>query len=78
MNKYLSGSNVAIQLSDLCVYPNFYMRAPLVKTVIHESPSLWKAQAIIEWLLKHGFIERPERGVYNITEKGRTLLKSHR
>ena len=54
------------------------MRAPLVKTVIHESPSLWKAQAIIEWLLKHGFIERPERGVYNITEKGRTLLKSHR
>jgi predicted transcriptional regulator len=49
---------------------------PLVKTVINESPSPWKAQTILEWLLKHGYIERPERGVYNITEKGRNLLKS--
>ena len=49
---------------------------PLVKTVVRESPSPWKAQKILEWLLKHGYIERLDRGVYNITEKGRNLLKS--
>jgi predicted transcriptional regulator len=49
---------------------------PLVKTVISESPSPWKAQTILEWLLKHGYIERPERGMYAITEKGKALLKS--
>ena len=49
---------------------------PLVKTVINESPSPWKAQTILQWLLEHDYIERSERGVYNITEKGRNLLKS--
>ena len=49
---------------------------PLVKTVVRESPSPWKAQKILEWLLKHDYIERPERGTYNITEKGRNLLNS--
>jgi len=49
---------------------------PLTKTVVKKSPSPWEAQVIIRWLLENGYIERPERGVYSITEKGRTLLKS--
>jgi len=46
----------------------------LVKAVVKESPSPWKAQTIIEWLLENKHIERPERGLYQITEKGRQLL----
>jgi predicted transcriptional regulator len=49
---------------------------PLMKIVVKESPSPWKAQVIIRWLLENGYVERPERGVYLITEKGRALLKS--
>jgi len=49
---------------------------PLLKIVVKESPSPWKAQVIIKWLLENGYIERPERGVYSITEKGRAFLKS--
>jgi predicted transcriptional regulator len=49
---------------------------PLTKIVVEKSPSPWEAQVIIRWLLKNGYIKRPERGVYSITEKGRALLKS--
>ena len=49
---------------------------PLTKIVVKKSPSPWEAQVIIRWLLENGYIERPERGVYSITEKGRALLKS--
>jgi len=49
---------------------------PLTKIVVKKSPSPWEAQIIIRWLLENGYIERPERGVYSITEKGRALLKS--
>ncbi len=35
-----------------------------------------EAQVIIRWLLEKGYVERPERGVYSITEKGRALPKS--
>jgi predicted transcriptional regulator len=48
---------------------------PLMKTVVKESPSPWKAQVIIKWLFSNGYISRPERGVYQITEKGRNFLK---
>ena len=48
---------------------------PLTKIVVKKSPSPWEAQVIIRWLLENGYIERPERGVYSITEKGRALLK---
>ena len=37
---------------------------PLMKMVVKESPSPWKAQVIIKWLLSNGYISRPERGVY--------------
>lgn len=49
---------------------------PLMKTVVGESPSPWKAQVIIKWLLENNYVERPERGVYYITEKGQSLLTS--
>ena len=49
---------------------------PLTKIVVKKSPSPWEAQIIIRWLLENGYIERPEGGVYSITEKGRALLKS--
>lgn len=31
---------------------------------------------IMEWLLKNEYIERPKRGLYRITDKGKELLKS--
>jgi len=49
---------------------------PLLKMVVKESPSPWKAQVIIKWLFSNGYISRPERGVYQITEKGRKLLEA--
>lgn len=49
---------------------------PLMKIVVKESPSPWKAQVIIMWLLENSYVERPERGVYRITEKGQSLLSS--
>jgi CTP-dependent riboflavin kinase len=30
----------------------------------------------LEWLLKHGYIERQERGIYRITEKGLRFLET--
>ena len=49
---------------------------PLTTAVLQESPSPWKAQTIIGWLLKHGYVERPERGIYSITEKGLQFLET--
>ena len=49
---------------------------PLMKAVVKESSSPWKAQVIIKWLLTNGYISRPERGVYQITENGRELLRA--
>ena len=49
---------------------------PLMKVVVKESPSPWKAQVVIKWLLANEYISRPERGVYQITEKGQKFLKA--
>ena len=49
---------------------------PLMKVVVKESPSPWKAQVILKWQLTNGYISRPERGVYQITNNGISLLKS--
>lgn len=48
----------------------------LIKIVVKKSLFPWEAQVIVRWLLEKGYIERPERGVYSITEKERVLLKS--
>ena len=49
---------------------------PLMKVVVKESPSPWKAKVVITWLLANEYISRPERGVYQITEKGCKFLKA--
>ena len=49
---------------------------PLMKVVVKESPSQWKAQVILKWLMEKRYVVRQERGVYQITEKGRELLKN--
>ena len=47
----------------------------LTKIIVKKSSSPWQAQIIIRWLLENGYIERPERGLYFITERGKDLLK---
>ena len=49
---------------------------PLMKAVLKDSPTPWRAQSILTWLLSHGYVERPHRGVYSITNKGRKLLET--
>ena len=49
---------------------------PLTKAVLVESPTPWKVQSILRWLLDHGYLERPERGLYHITEKGLEFLRT--
>jgi predicted transcriptional regulator len=48
----------------------------LTKAVLKESPTPWKVQSILRWLLDHGYLERPERGLYRITEKGLEFLRT--
>ena len=48
----------------------------LTKNVLRESPTPWKAQSILRWLLEHGYVERPERGLYRITNKGLEFLRT--
>jgi predicted transcriptional regulator len=48
---------------------------PLTKLIL-QSSTPWKAQATLEWLLKEGYLERPSRGIYRITEMGALLLKA--
>ena len=49
---------------------------PLMKATLRGSPTPWKFQTILKWLLVQGYIERVGRGVYRITDKGRALLGS--
>jgi len=47
---------------------------PLTKAVLKESPTPWNVQSILRWLLDHRYVERPQRGIYRITEKGLEFL----
>lgn len=47
---------------------------PLIKLILKGSTP-WKAQSTLEWFVRKGYIERPERGIYIITEKGRRFLE---
>ena len=49
---------------------------PLTKLTLARSSTPWKAQTTLEWLLTEGYIERPTRGVYYITERGLLFLKA--
>lgn len=45
---------------------------PLMKSVLKDSTP-WVAQSTLDWLLREGYIERPIRGLYRLTEKGKLL-----
>jgi len=49
---------------------------PLTKAVLKKSPTPWKVQSILRWLLEHQYIERLERGLYRITKKGLKFFKT--
>jgi len=49
---------------------------PLVKAVLEKSPTPAVFRKVVMWLLERGYIERPRRGLYRITEKGLQLLKA--
>lgn len=38
------------------------------------SPSAFRN--ILRWLLRHGYVERPKRGIYRATGRGRKLLEA--
>lgn len=46
----------------------------LFKETLRRSPTPFKVQSALGWLLENGYVERPRKGVYRITEKGRELL----
>ena len=48
---------------------------PLTKLILKQSTP-WIVQSTLEWLLREGYIERPKRGVYVITEKGKRFLEA--
>jgi predicted transcriptional regulator len=48
---------------------------PLTKLVLRSSTP-WKSQTTLEWLLREGYVTRPSRGVYRITETGSLLLRA--
>lgn len=59
----------------LCIEENPIQFTPLLRAVLRDSTP-WVAQSTIQWLLEEGYVERPGRGTYKITEKGRRLLQA--
>jgi len=51
-------------------------RTHLMKEVLKRSPSPSTFNHVLKWLLEDGYIENPERGIYRITDRGRSLLKA--
>jgi predicted transcriptional regulator len=50
---------------------------PLTRMVV-QSSTPWRVQAVLEWLLEEGYLDRPTRGLYGITERGGLLLAALR
>ncbi|MHA1227849.1 MAG: hypothetical protein ACTSPV_13970 [Candidatus Hodarchaeales archaeon] len=48
---------------------------PLTRLILKWSTP-WKAQSTLDWLVREGYVERPERGIYIITDKGRRFLEA--
>jgi len=48
---------------------------PLTKLAMKRSTP-WRVQSTLEWLRKERYVERPERGVYRITERGHILCRA--
>ncbi len=58
-------------LEELAEAPSHW--TPLV-TAAHQESTPWRVHTMIYWLLGLGYVDRPTRGVYAITVKGRQLL----
>ncbi len=50
---------------------------PLMRKVLVTSTP-WVAQSTLDWLRRDGYIERPCRGLYRLTEKGEHMLNALR
>jgi len=48
----------------------------LLKLTLGDGATPGTFRSTVQWLLDQGYVERPQRGVYQITEKGRTLLSA--
>lgn len=46
---------------------------PMMRSVLKGSTP-WVAQSTLDWLRKEGYVERPHRGLYRLTEKGKLLF----
>ncbi|MCJ7573881.1 winged helix-turn-helix domain-containing protein [Candidatus Bathyarchaeota archaeon] len=42
--------------------------------IVVQSSTPWRVQAVLEWLLGEGYLDRPARGVYRINERGSLLF----
>jgi DNA-binding HxlR family transcriptional regulator len=62
---------IKLILSALEESPNRW--TPLVRRMMASSTP-WVTQSCLRWLLAEGYVERPSRGLYRLTEKGRQLL----
>ena len=62
-----------IILETLAVGPMNW--TPLTRLILRRSTP-WKSQSTLDWLLREGYVERPQRGVYAITERGRRFLEA--
>jgi len=48
----------------------------LLKLTLSDSATPGSFRSAIKWLLENGYVERPQRGTYQITEKGRAFLSA--
>jgi len=48
----------------------------LEKATVKASPTFSSFRSTLEWLLRNGYVQRPSRGVYDITDKGRIFLRA--
>ncbi len=48
---------------------------PLMKKTL-EASTPWITQSTLDWLRREGYVDRPKRGLYQITEKGKNLLNA--
>lgn len=65
---------VRIVLSKLEKQPRRWTELLKLTLIDCGTPDTFKS--IITFLLKHNYVERPERGLYQITQKGRDFLKT--
>jgi predicted transcriptional regulator len=42
----------------------------------YQASTPWRVHSIICWLVGLGYVHRPRRGVYMVTERGRALLEA--